>query len=220
VVLAVAFGVGGRVPRSGFQLSRRFGFRRSRCGAGGGPLGEAPGTFGRLRLQQRLGLAQSRQPSDLAGQRRGQLIPTRVAEQPVLVLVGLGGLAEDLGDLALQPVQGAVGLVGGVAGQLGAIQGDHADLDHAGGSAQLQGLDQEPGQGLLVADAEPRDRDMVGELVGGQHPKGDVLLTAAFELPGGPHAQALFGEQVGQVGREQEGLVAVAAQEVVGHVPF
>jgi hypothetical protein len=52
--------------------------------------------------------------------------------------------------------EGAVSLVGGVARQLGAVQGDHADLDHAGGSAQPQGLHEEAGQGLLVADAEPR----------------------------------------------------------------
>jgi hypothetical protein len=37
---------------------------------------------------------------------------------PVLTLVGLIGLAQDLGDLAVEPVQVAVGLVGGVGGHL------------------------------------------------------------------------------------------------------
>jgi len=63
------------------------------------------------------------------------------------VLVGRGGLPQDLGDLRLELGQGAVGLVGGVAGQLGAVQGHGADPDHPCGGAQLQGLDQEPGQG-------------------------------------------------------------------------
>jgi hypothetical protein len=115
---------------------------------------------------------------------------------------------------------------------------------------------------LLVADPEPRDGHVVGRLVGGQDPEGEVLLAAAFELPGGAHADAVaiqqhaeqglgvvggmaapvvavlpvegrqvelvddvedepgevaFWQPVAQVGWEQEGLVAVAAQEVVGH---
>jgi hypothetical protein len=111
-------------------------------------------------------LAQPRQPVGLARQLRGQLVSAGVAEQPILRLVGLGGLAEDLGDLGLDPLLGAVGLVGGVAGQLGAVQGDGADADHAGGGAQLQRFDKEPGQRLLVAGAEARDGDVVGRLVG------------------------------------------------------
>jgi hypothetical protein len=116
-----------------------------------------------------------------------------------------------------------------------------------------------------VAGAEAGDGHVVGGLVGGQHPKGDVFLAAAFELSGGAHAKAVavqqhaqqqlgvvggmavpvitvnaiedsevelidhiedepgqvtLGEPVMQVGRQQEGLVAVAAQEVVGHGPF
>jgi hypothetical protein len=78
------------------------------------------------------------------------------------VLVGLGGLAQDLGDLGLELVVGAVGLVGGVAGQLGPIKCDGADPDHAGGGAQLERGDQEPGQRGLVAGTEPGDRHVVG----------------------------------------------------------
>jgi hypothetical protein len=61
-------------------------------------VGLLPG--GGLGLQPGLGLPQPGQPPRLAGQRRWQLVPAGVAEQPVLVLVGLGRLAQDLGDLA------------------------------------------------------------------------------------------------------------------------
>jgi hypothetical protein len=180
----------------------------------------------------------------------------------VLGLVRLGGLAQDLGDLVLDLGVGAVGPLGGVAGQLGAVQRDGAKADQPGGGAQPQRGDQEAGQRLLVADPEPRDGHMVGRGVGGQNPEGDVLDAAALDLPGGPHAKAIGvqqhaeqqlgvvggvavpvvavgpvegrqvelvdhvqdepgevagGEPVAQVGWEQERLVAVAAQEVVGH---
>jgi hypothetical protein len=142
--------------------------------------------------------------------------------------------------------------------------GRGADLDHARGGAQLQRLDQEPGERGLVADTEPRDRDVVWGLVGGKDPKRDVLVAASFDLPGGAHANAAgieeHGEQglgvvggwpcrrcgglgrrakgragrrrrartkrgglgppVAQVGRQQVGLVAVAAQEAVGYSLF
>jgi hypothetical protein len=116
-----------------------------------------------------------------------------------------------------------------------------------------------------VADAEAGDGHMVGGLVGGQDPEGDVLSAAAFDLAGGAYAQAVaveehaeqqlgvvggvavavvavgaveggevelvdhvedepgqvaVGQPVAHVGWEQEGLVAVAAQEVVSHVLF
>jgi hypothetical protein len=82
---------------------------------------------------------------------------------------------------------------------------------------------------------------VVGGLVGGQHPEGDVLTAAAFDLPRGAHADAVGVQQhaeqeLGVVGGvavpvvavrpveglkgEQIGLVAVAAQEVVGHNAF
>jgi hypothetical protein len=119
----------------------------------------------------------------------------RIPVLGVLALVGGGGLAEDLGDLAVEPVQGAVGLVGGVAGQLGAVQRHGANLDHPGGGAQLEGGDQEPGQRLCVPHPEARDGHVVGGLVAGQDPEGDVLDAAAFELAGGAHADAVAVQQ-------------------------
>jgi hypothetical protein len=41
----------------------------------------------------------------------------------------------------------------------------------------------------------PRDGHVVGELVGGQDPEGDVLVAAPFDLPGGPHPQAVAVEE-------------------------
>jgi hypothetical protein len=263
-------GVGGRVGvegllRPALELAGLAALGQCGRGVGGNalPVGLLP--RGGLGLQLRLGLAQPRQPVGLAGQCGRQLVAAGVTEQPILALVGLGGLPEDLGDLGLKLGVGAVGLVGGVAGQLGAIQRDRADLDHASGSAQLQRGDQEAGQRLLVAGAEPGDGDVVGGLVGGQDAEGDVLLAAAFDLAGGAHPQAVaiqqhaeqglgvvggvavpvvavlpvervevelvcdvedepgevaLGEPVAQVRGQEEGLVAVAAQEGIGHGLF
>jgi hypothetical protein len=220
---------------------------------------------GRLGLQQGLGLAQAGQPAGPGGQRGWELVAAGVAVLAVLALVGLGRPLEDLGDLVLELVVGAVGPLGGVGGQLGPVEGDGAEPDHPGGRAQLERCHEEPGQGLLVAGPEARDGDVVGRLVGGQHPEGDVFGAAAFDLAGGAHpdgvsvqqhaqqglgvvggvavpvvavgsveglkvelvdhvdhepGEVAFGEPVAQVGWQQEGLVAVAAQEVVGYGPF
>ena len=183
----------------------------------------------------------------------------------VLGLVGFGRLPQDLGDLGLDLVEGAVGLVGGVGGQLGAVQRNHTQPHQPGGGAQLERGDQQAGQGLLVAGAEAGDGYMVGGLVAGQHPKGEVLAAAPLDLAGGTHADGVgvqqhakqglgvvggvavpvgpvagiesgqvqlvdhvqhepsqvFGWQpVAQAGRQQEGLVAVAPQKVVGHAEY
>jgi hypothetical protein len=115
-------------------------------------------------------------------------------------LLALGRLGQDLGDLALELVEGAVGLVGGVGGHLRAVQRDGAEADHAGGGAQLQGLDQDAGQGLLVADAEPSDRHVVGRGVASQHPEGEVLGAAPLDLSGGAHPDRVGVQQHAQQG--------------------
>jgi hypothetical protein len=139
----------------------------------------------------------------------GQLVAAGVAEQPILVLVGRGGLAQDLGDLGPELVVGAVGLVRGVGGQLGPVEGDGADADHAGGGTQPQGLDEEAGERLLVADTEARDSHVVRRLVAGKDPEGEVLCAAAFELPGGAHPQAVAIEEHAEQGLGVVGGVAV-----------
>jgi hypothetical protein len=99
--------------------------------------------------------------------------------------IRLGGLREQLGDLGLEVGVGAVGRRGGVGLDLGAIQGEQPEAHHAGGRAQLQRLDQQPSQGLFVADPEPGDRHMVGSAIAGQHAEGDVLGAAPLDLAGG-----------------------------------
>jgi hypothetical protein len=228
----------------------------------GDPLRIPALALGRVGFQLRLGLAQPCEPAGLGGERGGQFVPAGVAVLAVLALVERGGLAQDLGDLGFELLLGAVGLLGGVGGQLGPVQRDGADPDHAGGGAQLQRGHQEASQGLLVAGAEARDGYVVGGLVAGQDPEGEVLVAVTFKLPGGAHpdgvgvqehaeqelgvvgrvtvpvvtvgpvegpevdlvdhvqdepGEVAVGEPVAQVRGQQEGLVAVTAQKVVGH---
>jgi hypothetical protein len=175
----------------------------------GDPLLIAALALGRLGLQEGLGLAQPRQPVGLGGQRLRQLIPAGVAVLQVLALVGLGGLAQDLGDLALELVEGVAGGAGGVGGHLGPVQRDHTQSDQPGGGAQPQRLNQEPGQRLLVPHAEPGDGHVVGGLVAGQHPEGEILDAAPLELPGGAHPNGVAVQQHGQQGLGVVGRVAV-----------
>jgi hypothetical protein len=102
-----------------------------RGGIGGGlPLLVALLASGGVGLQPGGGLPQPGQPAGLPGERSGQLVAASRPVLRILALVGLGGLPEDLGDLGVQLGQGPVGDVTGVAGQLGAVQRDHADLHH------------------------------------------------------------------------------------------
>jgi hypothetical protein len=101
----------------------------------------------------------------------------------VLGLVGSQPPGAGSGDLLLQFGQGAVGPIGGVGLDPGAVQRDHAQADQAGRGAQAQGLDQEVSQRLLVPDAEPGDGHTVERLVAGQHPEGEILVAAPLDLP-------------------------------------
>jgi hypothetical protein len=129
----------------------------------------------------------------------------------VLGPVGRGGLGEELGDLRLEVGVGAVGRGRGVGFDLGAVQGDQSQTYHPGRGAQLQRLDQQPGQGLLVADPEARDGHMIGRGVAGQDPEGDVLGQAAFDLAGGADPGAVGVQQHAQ---QHPGLVGGAAMPV------
>jgi hypothetical protein len=69
-----------------------------------------------------------------------------------------------------------------------------------------------------VAGAKSRDGHVVGELVGGKHPEGDVLMQAAFDLPGGPDPKAVAVQQhaqrqLGAVGGVAVPVVAVRSVE-------
>ena len=97
-----------------------------------------------------------------------------------LVLGGVDapGLGEDLGgDLLV----GADRSVGGIGGELGAVDRDHADVDDPGLRAEPQDPAEEVRQRRLVANAKAGDRRVVGDLVGADHPEGDVLAAAALD---------------------------------------
>ena len=81
------------------------------------------------------GLAQPGQLPNRASQLGGELVAAGRAVLAVLGLVGRGRLGQDLPDLGLELVEGAVGLVGGVGGHLGAVQRDHTQPDQPRGGA-------------------------------------------------------------------------------------
>jgi hypothetical protein len=75
-----------------------------------------------------------------------------------------------------------------------------------------------PGQGSLVADAEPGDGHVVRRAVAGQHPKREILLAASLDLLGGAHADRVGVQQhaqqcLGVVGGMAVAVGPVAAQE-------
>jgi hypothetical protein len=140
---------------------------------------------GGLGLQLGLGSLQPSQPLGPANQRMWQFITAGGAVLAVLGLIRLSGLGEQLGDLGLEVSMGAVGRRRGVGLDLGAVERDEPQAHHPGRRAQLQRLDQQPGQGVFVADPEPGDGHVIGGAVAGQDPKGDVFLAAAFDLARG-----------------------------------
>ncbi|KKK97751.1 hypothetical protein LCGC14_2649630, partial [marine sediment metagenome] len=57
------------------------------------------------------------------------------------------------------------------------------NLDEAGIGAQAEHLAEEARQCLFVSDPKAGDRGVVGGVVGRDHPEGNVLAAAAFDLP-------------------------------------
>jgi hypothetical protein len=178
---------------------------------GGGPLpGGHLGLFlGMLVVKAALCLAQACAAGVGVSKIGRQLVAAGLAVGGVLGLVDPGGLLEDLGgELGV----GAVGLIGGVGGDPGAVEGDRADRDQAGLRAETEDVAEELGQGLGVAGPKARDRRVVGDLVRGDHAVGDVLLAAALDPP----RRALAG----RVGVEHQGdhhrrIVGCSAPAVV-----
>jgi hypothetical protein len=198
-------GVGGLITPPGSDV----GPRSLPAGlSGGGQLGDsllvALLAGGRLGFQLGLGLLQPGQPLGPASHRPRQFVATGGAVLAVLGPIRLGGFGEQLGDLGLEVGVGAVGGRGGVGLDLGAVQGDQPQADHPGGRAQLQRLDQQPGQGLFVADPEPGDGHMIRGRVGGQDSEGDVFLAAPLDLAGRTDPGAVAVQQYGQ---EHPGLI-------------
>ena len=124
--------------------------------------------MGGLGVQAGFGLAQPCQPPAPGGQlgRERRSTGGRVLLVfLVFTLIGLGGLGQHVLDLGLDPslelLVGAVALGGGVGGQLGAVQGHGAQPEQPGRGTQPQRLDQQPGQGLLMAGPEAGDGDVI-----------------------------------------------------------
>ena len=62
---------------------------------------------------------------------------------------------------------------------LRAVDRDDPDTHHPRLRAQLQHLPEQLAQRPLVPDPEPRDRRVIGRLVGGDHPERDILADSA-----------------------------------------
>lgn len=124
----------------------------------------------------------------------GQLVAASLPVDLVLGGVDAAGLLEDLGgDLLV----GADGTVARGGSEFRAVQGDHADIDQAGLRAEAEHLAEEVAESLLVANAKAGDRGVVGNLVGADHPEGDVLPAAALDPPRRALADRVgVGEQV------------------------
>jgi hypothetical protein len=146
---------------------------------------DRPGLVGAPLLEPVLGLAQPH----LATLGLGQLGRQLVAARPPKGLV-LGGVGDDLllddglGELLV--VHRAVAV--GVGRHFGAVDRDHPDRRQAGVGAQGEHLAEELAQCALVTHHEPRDRGVVGPLLGGDHPAGHVLQAGALDCARRPHA--------------------------------
>ncbi len=114
----------------------------------------------------------------------------------VFGLVGGLGLVDDvLGNLVCllaHPLRGPVRAPGGVRGDLGAIDGDHADLDHASVCTQPQHLREQALELLGMLGPETGDRGVVRSVLAAQHPERDVIDAETFNSPRGP-----FTDRVG-----------------------
>ena len=131
-------------------------------------------------VESALGLAQPAAPALRGRQLARQLVAARVAE--LLVFLGIDGVG--LGeDLARDLLVIARRLRRGVGRHLGAVDGDHPDPNQPRVGAERQHLAEQPRQRALVTLAEPRDRRVIGRLIGADHARRDVLDTATLQPP-------------------------------------
>jgi hypothetical protein len=102
------------------------------------------------------------------------------------------------------------------------VAGVEQALSAARGTAQELGIGEAVAglKRLFVPHAEPRDGHVVGELVAGQDPEGEVLVAVPLDLSGGAHPDRVGIQQDAEQGLGVVGGVAVpvspiAAQEWV-----
>ena len=101
-----------------------------------------------------------------------------------------GGLLQHLAGQLPQPLQGPVGLLGGVRPDLGAIHRDHPQPAQPRGRAHVQHLREQVLQRPVLAPGalpEPAQRGMVRELVPRRDPEARIHPGPVLDLPGGPH---------------------------------
>ena len=110
----------------------------------------------------------------------GQLIAVVLTE--LLVLGGVGGdrLGQDLLDDLLI---GARREFRGARVQLGPVDRDDPNANEARLGAERQHVTEQIRESLLVALAKARDRRVIGNLVGRDHPERDVLHAAPLDHP-------------------------------------
>ena len=157
----------------------------------------------RLLLQDRLRRPNRLEPLLSARHLGGPLIavPVGAIDHIVLRIGGLG-LRQQRLDRRLQsrlllhhPVVAHGFMLRGVRLDLGAIQGDMAQLDQARPLTQPEALHEQVGQRRQMLLAEVAERPKIRPLVRRQHPKRHVLLQAARNLARGRNAHGVGIEQ-------------------------
>ena len=131
-----------------------------------------------LRFELALGFAQPRPPALAGAQLLGQLIAARVAVELILGRVDGLGFFEDL---ARELLVVDVRVAARVARQLRAVDRDHADRRRTLLRAQRRRLAEQARDRMLIALDEPRDRRMIGPLLGRQDAEDDVLLARPLD---------------------------------------
>jgi hypothetical protein len=148
----------------------------------GQPLRAAPrnglGLGCALGLEGLPGLAQPLAPIAAGAQPLGQLVTAGLAVELILRSIDPGRLREDLlRDLLIA----ARRVMRRRRRDLGAIDGDDPDLHKPRPGAQSEHASEQLGDRLLVAGPEASNRRVVGNLVGRDHPEGDIVATAPLD---------------------------------------
>jgi hypothetical protein len=143
------------------------------------------GLGGALGLHRLLGLTKPHAPVTAGTQPLGQLVTARVTEQLVLSCVQASGFLQDLlGDLLIGPRR----VMRRRRRDLRAINGDNTDLHHAGPGAQLKHPAEQLRDRRFMPHSEPRDRRVIRDLVGRNHPERDIVTAVALDAPRRPDA--------------------------------
>ena len=106
-------------------------------------------------------------------------------EQGVLGRVGLRVPRGEVFRELPQPLLGPVRVLRRISRDLGAVQGDRADLAHAQPRAQQQDLREQVRGGVRELLPEPGDRHVIGHVAGADHPERHVLGAQPLDPPRG-----------------------------------